>query len=138
MVQEFLKLVGETKEATILNVSSAMGFLVVPGKASYCLSKLAMTQMSRFIALENPNVRAISFHPGTVLTDITAPWLVRFSKDTPELAGGFGVWLATKEAAFLNGRYASANWSVPELVRRSSEILEGNKLEVYHTGELAY
>ncbi|RFU80350.1 nadp-binding [Trichoderma arundinaceum] len=138
VVHEYLNLVGTTKEATVINVSSAMGFLVVPGKASYSLSKLALTQLSRFIALENPNVRAISMHPGTVLTDITTPWLVRFSKDTPELAGGCAVWLATKEAAFLNGRYMSANWSVEELVRRSSEITKENKLVVNHTGELAY
>jgi NAD(P)-dependent dehydrogenase (short-subunit alcohol dehydrogenase family) len=138
MVHEFLNLVGTSKEATVITVSSAMGFIVYPGKASYCLSKLALTQLSRFIAAENPNVRAISIHPGTVLTDITPPWLVRFSRDTPELAGGCAVWLTTKEAAFLNGRYISANWSVEELVRRSSEIVDEKKLQVNHTGELAY
>ncbi|KAK5992009.1 Short chain dehydrogenase citE [Cladobotryum mycophilum] len=136
VVQGFLNLVGESKEATIVNVSSAMGHVVMPGSASYCLSKLAMTQLSRFIALENPNVRAISFHPGTVLTDITADWLKPFSKDTPELAGGCAVWLTTKDAGFLNGRYVSANWSVEELLSRSSEITAGGKLHIDLVGEI--
>ncbi|PTB69258.1 hypothetical protein BBK36DRAFT_1137705 [Trichoderma citrinoviride] len=103
MVHEFLNLVGTTKPATVINVTSAVGFVVIPGKASYSLSKLALTHLSGYIAAENPNVRAISLHPGTILTDITSEWLVRFSKDTPELAGGMAVWLTTKEAAFLNG-----------------------------------
>ncbi|GFP55776.1 short chain dehydrogenase citE [Trichoderma asperellum] len=138
MVHEFLNHVGTTKEATVINVSSAMGFIVMPGSTSYSLSKLALTQLSQFIVMENPNVRAVSIHPGTIMTDITPPWLARFSKDTPALAAGFALWLTTKEAAFLNGRYASANWSVDELVQRSSEIVDGKKLLVNHTGELAY
>ncbi|KAL6897515.1 NAD(P)-binding protein [Trichoderma evansii] len=138
MVHEFLNLVGTTQEATVINVSSAMGFVVMPGKSSYSLSKLAMTQLSQFIVIENPNVRAVSIHPGTIMTELTPPWLARFSKDTPELAAGCALWLTTKEAAFLNGRYVSANWSVEELVQRSSEIVEEKKLLVKHTGELAY
>lgn len=138
MIHEFLNLVGTSQEATIINVSSAMGFIVMPGQTSYCVSKLALTQLSQFIATENPNVRAVSIHPGTIHTDLTPPWLARFSRDTPTLAAGCALWLTTKEAAFLNGRYVSANWSVDELVQRSSEIVDGEKLLVKHTGELAY
>ncbi|KAK1244200.1 hypothetical protein MKX08_002338 [Trichoderma sp. CBMAI-0020] len=138
MVHEFLNLIGTSNEATIINVSSAMGFIVMPGKTSYCLSKLALTQLSQFIALENPNVRAVSIHPGTIMTDITPPWLARFARDTPALAAGCALWLTTKEAAFLNGRYVSANWSVEELAQRSAEIVGEKKLLVQHTGELAY
>lgn len=138
MVHEFLNLIGTSKEATVINVSSAMGFIVMPGKTSYALSKLALTQLSQFIAMENHNVRAVSIHPGTIMTNITPPWLVRFSRDTPALAAGCALWLTTKEAAFLNGRYVSANWSVEELAQRSSEIIDEKKLLVMHTGELAY
>ncbi|KAL7919749.1 hypothetical protein ACQKWADRAFT_322711 [Trichoderma austrokoningii] len=109
MVHEFLNLVGTSQEASVINVSSAMGFIVLPGKTGYCLSKLSLTQLAQFIAMENPNVRAISFHPGTIMTDITPPWLERFSRDTPALAAGCALWLTTKDAAFLNGRYISAN-----------------------------
>lgn len=137
MAHEFLNLVGTSQEATIINVSSGMAFIVMPTKTGYCLSKLALAQLSRFIAIENPNVRAFSLQPGTIKTDITPPWLERVSKDTPALAAGCALWLTTKEAAFLNGRYVSANWSVEELKQRESEIVEGKKLLVMHTGELA-
>ncbi|KAL7785267.1 hypothetical protein V8C37DRAFT_394219 [Trichoderma ceciliae] len=71
-------------EATVINVLSAMGFFVMPGKASYCLSKFAVTQLSRFIAVKN----------------YSGPLVSQISKDTLERAGGCEVWLTTKEAAF--------------------------------------
>jgi NAD(P)-dependent dehydrogenase (short-subunit alcohol dehydrogenase family) len=62
-----------TKEATIVNLSSTMAFVHLPGQASYTLSKLAIAQLSAYIALENPNVRAVSVHSGTVMTDLLTP-----------------------------------------------------------------
>ena len=58
-----------------------------------------------------------------------------FAKDTFELAGGVAVWLATEQAAFLNGRYISSNWSVDELVARKEEIVSQEKLLVGIKGE---
>ncbi|KAL7808789.1 hypothetical protein V8C44DRAFT_350817 [Trichoderma aethiopicum] len=127
MVHEFLNLVGTSKQATVINVTSAMGFVVSPGKASYSLSKLALTHLSAYIAVENPNVRAFSLHPGTILTDITTEWLVRFSKDTPALAGGTAVWLTTEEAAFLNGRYVRdyiSNFTMIEYLSWARDMLQ--------------
>ncbi|KAL7941820.1 hypothetical protein V8C42DRAFT_355247 [Trichoderma barbatum] len=115
MTHEFLNLVGTEKEATVVNLSSAMAFVPLPGQISYTLSKLAIAQLSAHIALENPNVRAFSVHPGTVMTDLLTPALEKFAKDSPELVGGLSVWLTTNDAEFLNGRYLTANWSVDEL-----------------------
>lgn len=123
MSQEFLKLVGKEKPATIINVSSAGGIAITPSTSSYSLSKLVQIQIQRFIAAENPNITAISMHPGTVMTPLTKPQFVKFSKDTYALAGGVAVWLATDEAKFMNGRYMGANWAVNELVERKDEIV---------------
>lgn len=82
MTREFLNLVGTTKEATIVSLSSAMAFVPLHGQASYTLSKLAIAQLSAFIALENPNVRAVNVHPGTVMTDLLTPSLQKFAKDS--------------------------------------------------------
>lgn len=123
MTQGFLKLVGDTKPATIINVTSAGGIAVIPHTSSYSLSKLVQIQIQRFVAVENPNITAISLHPGTVLTPITKPQFVKFSKDTPALAGGVAVWLATEQAKFMNGRYMGVNWSVAELMERKDEIV---------------
>jgi NAD(P)-dependent dehydrogenase (short-subunit alcohol dehydrogenase family) len=113
-----------------------MGLRVSPGSSSYCLSKLVQQQLSRFITAENPNVTAISIHPGTVKTDIVRDWLVRHAKDNPKLSGGLGVWLTTEEAKFLNGRYVSANWDVDELVARREEIVNGGKLLIDIVGDI--
>lgn len=123
MSQGFLKLVGKEKPATIINVSSAGGIAIIPSTSSYSLSKLVQIQIQRFIAAETPNVTAISMHPGTVMTPITKPQFVKFSKDTYALAGGVAVWLATDEAKFMNGRYMGANWAVDELTERKDEIV---------------
>lgn len=128
MTQEFLKLVGDSKSATIINVTSAAGIMTIPNTSSYSLSKLVQIQIQRFIGAENPNIFAASFHPGAVMTPITKPAFVKFSLDTPELAGGAAVWLATEKAKFMNGRYMGANWSVDDLMNREKEIVEGGLL----------
>ena len=38
-----------------------------------------------------------------------------FWSDLDELCGAFAVWLATKEAQFLHGRFVWAAWDVEEL-----------------------
>lgn len=39
-----------------------------------------------------------------------------------ELPGDFCVWLASKEAKFLHGKFVWANWDVDELKARAEEI----------------
>jgi hypothetical protein len=48
--------------------------------------------------------------------------------DTPELAAGFAVWLATQTDAvdFLRGRYVSCAWDVDELLALRGEIERKN------------
>ncbi|MCJ1422300.1 hypothetical protein MMC29_000180 [Sticta canariensis] len=46
--------------------------------------------------------------------------------DSPRLAGGISVYLATSKADFLKGRYIAANWDVTELEERKDEIMEKN------------
>jgi NAD(P)-dependent dehydrogenase (short-subunit alcohol dehydrogenase family) len=123
MTQSFLRLVGNNKPATIINVSSAGGISIIPHTSNYSLSKLVQIQMQRFVAVENPNITAVSLHPGTILTGITKPQFVKFSKDSFALAGGVAVWLATEQAKFMNGRYMGVNWSVAELMERKDEIV---------------
>jgi hypothetical protein len=48
--------------------------------------------------------------------------------DTPDLAAGFTLWLATQSASdFLRERYVSCNWDVEELLAKQAEI-EGKGL----------
>jgi hypothetical protein len=50
--------------------------------------------------------------------------------DTPELCGGFTVWLTKSKRTWLAGRYLSVNWDVDELEAKRDEIVEGDKLKV--------
>lgn len=134
MTQEFLKLVGDSRPATIINITSAAGIMTIPHTSSYSLSKLVQIQIQRFVGAENPNITAMSLHPGSVMTPITKPAFVKFSLDTHELAGGAAVWLATEKAKFMNGRYMGANWSVDDLVAREKEIVEKGLLLEELTG----
>ena len=130
MTQGFLKLVGESKQATIINITSAAGIMTIPHTSSYSLSKLVQIQIQRFLGAENPNIFAASLHPGAVMTPITKPAFVKFSLDTHELAGGAALWLATEKAKFMNGRYLAANWNVDDLMEREKEIVDGGLLLV--------
>ena len=129
MTRGFLKLLGK-KNGTVINITSFAGISIIPHTASYSLSKLVQIQIQRFVAAENPNVTAISLHPGTVLTPITKPAFVKFSLDTYKLTGGVAVWLATDKAKFMNGRDMGSNWSVDELMNREEEIVSKDLLNV--------
>jgi NAD(P)-dependent dehydrogenase (short-subunit alcohol dehydrogenase family) len=50
--------------------------------------------------------------------------------DDESLPAGFFVWLASREAEFLKGRYLWANWDVEELKERKEEILKGEFLRM--------
>ncbi|TVY38702.1 Short chain dehydrogenase, partial [Lachnellula subtilissima] len=134
--QGFLKLLGTEAKGSIVNMTSGLAVMTVPGMSSYSLSKLAILQLQAYIALENPNVTAIALHPGIVKTEMTAGAFQRFALDTPELVGGIGVWLSTEKAAFLNGKYVSSNWSVDDLAARKEEIVSGGKLSLILKGDL--
>ena len=50
--------------------------------------------------------------------------------DSPELAGGFCVWLTAERRPWLAGRYVSATWDVDVLEQMKEEIVAGDKLRV--------
>ncbi|KAH7413157.1 putative oxidoreductase ucpA [Cadophora sp. MPI-SDFR-AT-0126] len=138
LTQGFLRLLGKERKGSIVALSTSAAFMAFPGMSCYSISKLASTQLQAFVAAENPNVTAISVHPGIVLTDMTLDAFRPYAKDTPELVGGLGVWLSTEKAEFLNGRYIEANWSVDDLVARKEEIVGKGKLSVKLEAELGY
>ena len=69
------------------------------------------------------------------LKSLCTDMFLKFALDTPELVGGMAVWLTTKEAYFLNGRFVSVNWSVDELVARKEDIIKSNDLKMVLLGE---
>jgi NAD(P)-dependent dehydrogenase (short-subunit alcohol dehydrogenase family) len=138
MNQGFLRLLpSPDTPAKIVTLTTGAAVMVFDSVSSYGISKLAILQMTAFLALENPNVVNVALHPGIIMTDMAKEQFKPFALDTPELVGGFGTWLAGwqgADRAFLSGRYVTANWDVGELVGRREEILEGDLLKVRLSG----
>ncbi|KUJ11055.1 putative oxidoreductase ucpA [Mollisia scopiformis] len=140
----FLPLLKETGEKTgkgtdIINVSSIGAHATMPGASAYQVSKLALLRLSEFVDVEFgqngavTGVRCVAIHPGGVKTDLTAnsSEAVKSSLvDTPELAGGFCVWLTSEDRAWLRGRYLSVSWDVDELEKKREEIEGTDKLKM--------
>jgi NAD(P)-dependent dehydrogenase (short-subunit alcohol dehydrogenase family) len=112
VTKHFLTFIGQDKkDAHIVYLSSGAGLLVFPGNSAYSITKLADLQIAAYAAAENPHVQVIAYHPGIVMTDMVTDAFEPFAKDSPELTGAVVNWLASEQAAFLNGRYTTANVS---------------------------
>ncbi|KAK9429600.1 hypothetical protein V1505DRAFT_373538 [Lipomyces doorenjongii] len=131
----FLQVLGTEKKGTIVGVTSGGGLMVIPGISAYSIAKLANLQLSTYISAENPNVTAVAFHPGIVMTDMMTESFEPFAKDTPALAGGVVVWLSTDAASFMDGRYMTTNWSVDELMTKKEEIVSKDLLKIKLSGD---
>lgn len=156
MLRPFLPLLVETakREKThvdIVNMTSIGAHMTSPGASAYQTSKFALLRLTEFVSseYEEHGVSCVAVHPGGVLTamsktlpaiqsSMTYPSCADFLLlptpvgliDTPDLCGGFVVWLIKGQKSWLNGRYLSAIWDVDELEARKDEITEGDKLKM--------
>jgi NAD(P)-dependent dehydrogenase (short-subunit alcohol dehydrogenase family) len=118
MTRGFLKQLPSSKKfrPTVINTSSVGGVepsLVKPGSSAYCIGKLAVIKFTEFLVVENPDVRVFVYHPGGVETDLVQGAFPKevleggFWSDTPELAGGYCLWMSTDRADFMIDRWGS-------------------------------
>ncbi|EED22355.1 oxidoreductase, short chain dehydrogenase/reductase family, putative [Talaromyces stipitatus ATCC 10500] len=135
VTRAILPLVLQSETKTIVNLSSVGAHMTANGASAYQTSKLAVIRFTEFIAAEygEKGIVAFSIHPGGVFTELASklpdylrPKLV----DTPELAGDSLAWLTQEKQEWLNGRYVSVNWDMPELIARKDEIVKEDKLKV--------
>jgi NADP-dependent 3-hydroxy acid dehydrogenase YdfG len=115
MTRGFLKqLETSGPKPTVINTSSVGGVepsLVKPGSSAYCIGKMAVIKFTEFLVAENPEVRAFVYHPGGVATDLVKDAFPKealasgFWADTPELAGGYCLWMSTDRADFMINRW---------------------------------
>lgn len=76
-------------------------------------------------------IKCFAIHPGGVATELGRNMpeeLHPYLTDSPDLAAGFVVWLASGKADWAKGRYLSANWDVEELISRKDEIVRDDLL----------
>ncbi|KAF8581265.1 NAD(P)-binding protein [Ramaria rubella] len=115
---------------TLINTSSAGSVFTYPGLSSYQPGKTLINRFTEFIHFEyqGRDVRTFAYHPGGILTNLAEnlPQQTKSSLiDSPELAGGFLLWLSTQgeKVDFLRGRY-----DVDELLSMKEEILQKDLL----------
>ncbi|KAI0267850.1 NAD-P-binding protein [Gloeopeniophorella convolvens] len=114
----------------IFAISSVGAQLRHPRASDYSISKFAVNRLVEYIALEYPQVKAFSLHPGGIETQIVADaQLVLPIFDTLQLPACTMLYLASGKADWLNGRYISSTWDLGEVERDwKSWILENNGL----------
>ena len=130
LVREFLSKTPEPnseEEKIILDISTMAAHLLLPEIGAYGASKLAFTQWLAQVQQDTADkgVRTHSFHPGAVFTDAVKAFGMKedsFPWNDADLPGQFAVWLASKEAIFLKGRFVWANWDVQELVEKKADF----------------
>ncbi|KAJ2983061.1 hypothetical protein NUW58_g6314 [Xylaria curta] len=128
--QALLPTANPSKATILALVTGTVAFpsASLPGLSAYMTSKLAEIKFIEFLAAENENIFAASVHPGFIETAITAKSganTEQLPMDQVQLPAHFLVWMASSEAAFLDGRSVWANWDVEELKQQESSIRGG-------------
>lgn len=108
---------------------------MIPARYSaYIVSKLAVAHLISFLQVENPDLNFISFHPGVVETEMNIKANMPVDREDIHLPADFAVWLASKEASWLKGKFVWSNWDVKELLAKKEIILAGNDLTLQLAG----
>lgn len=122
--------------------ATAFNTPMLAGLSGYMVSKVALTKFVEFLAVENPNVACMAYHPGIVDGNT-----FRASGSTPEmgipmdnreymqfdvdgrpngciarLSAGFAIWATLPGAKFLSGKVVWANWDVEELEGMEKDV----------------
>ena len=110
-------------KAKVFNISSCIAHVIVPGAWAYAATKAANIKLFDYLQAEHPDLHIVNVHPGVVNTEINAKTeMAGVGQDDIELPAHFQVWLASREAEFLKGKFVWVNWDVDELKARAEDI----------------
>ncbi|KAI1869944.1 uncharacterized protein JN550_005534 [Neoarthrinium moseri] len=127
-VKAFARFAAE--RACLLHISSCLSNIppLEVGQSAYTASKAAANKLFDYMALENPALHIVSVHPGLVESGMSRK-SGHGGLDKVELPGHFCVWLHSREAEFLRGKFVWVNWDVDELKARKEEIINTDLLD---------
>jgi len=117
----------------LILLSSIGAQRLAPTASDYQTSKHAINRLCEFVNVDHgqDGIKCFAIHPGGVATNLgrNMPAAMHaYLTDSPELAAGFMVWLASGKADWATGRYLSANWDVEELTALKDQILRDDLL----------
>ncbi|KAI0263742.1 NAD-P-binding protein [Gloeopeniophorella convolvens] len=122
-VPELLKTKGK-----IIAVTSVAAQLRPPTMSDYSTAKFALNRLIEFLAVEYPDLKVFSVHPGTIETEVTKARNIP-GVDTLRLPAAVFLYLTAGKADYLSGRYVSATWDLEEVERDwKSKIVEQHGL----------
>ncbi|KAK4187664.1 putative short chain dehydrogenase reductase [Podospora australis] len=127
-IQAFLPLVVANENPVILSTSTCFAHWPATGVplGLYSANRAALLKLTDYIQKENPHVRVVSVQPGWVASE--ANGFQKEATDSADLPGQFYLWLASREAEFLKGKFVWANWDAEELLERAEGIGAGKLL----------
>lgn len=119
---------GGSSGGHLILLSSVGAQMLAPTASDYQTSKHAINRLCEFVNVDHgaDGIKCFAIHPGGVATALghnMPEEMQAYLTDSPDLAAGFVVWLASGKADWAKGRYLSANWDVEELTSRRDEIL---------------
>ena len=118
MCRAFIPLMRGRGYGRILNLTSMMSHVALPGRTAYCASKAGLLGLTRALALElaPEGITVVGISPGPVATEMNAPLLndpatyQQFTSNIPlgrwgkpEEIGCLALYLCSEEAAFITG-----------------------------------
>jgi len=117
----------------LILLSSVGAQMLTPTASDYQTSKHAINRLCEFVNVDHgeDGIKCFAIHPGGVATALGQNMpeeMHAYLTDSPDLAAGFIVWLASGKADWAKGRYLSANWDVEELSSRRDEIIRDDLL----------
>lgn len=117
----------------LILLSSIGAQLLMPGASDYQTAKHAINRLAEFVQTDHgaDGIKVFAIHPGGVATELGKSMpdaLHDYLTDTPDLAAGFAVWLASGAADWATGRYLSATWDVDALLAMRGAIVERDLL----------
>ncbi|MCJ1402091.1 hypothetical protein MMC11_005310 [Xylographa trunciseda] len=131
-----LLLSSEGGAKTVVNITSIASHMS-RGACAYSMSKVAVNKFTEFLEGQygKEGLLAYAVHPGGVVTETASDKLLpkellAILRDSPDLCGGFCVWLTKERRDWLNGRYLSAQWDVGELLEKKDDIEKRDLLKM--------
>jgi NAD(P)-dependent dehydrogenase (short-subunit alcohol dehydrogenase family) len=131
----FRQIMKQGSGGSIINTSSVLGLLSMPGCCAYSASKSGIIGLTRALALDGGpiGIRVNCICPGYVLTRLTKPFLrdeddlKRIAKvhpisriGEPEEIGKVAAFLASDDASFVTGSIVSADGGISALEAEST------------------